>query len=282
MLSHGSLQNIASYPCFAPSKTVNSSPVTVSFAIINTLFWALDSIVWMDRFDASLLLKTYISSWLGNTVAYPLWFIPMYCYIIITCPLVNRIIRNQWVRLVVYLIIGIMQKALAQHIAWLGNYPFVFVAYHAFFEIGQIAFKTKWIERNRYPMLVVLLYVAIITAIARLAPEASVSVFLKFWLGNLIGIYAFFSLSQILKNNNTFNRLGVLSYPLFLLHEPLIGRTVGKQIVRFGITTTLPYIVFWTCSVLFITICLINLFQLLRIDQMLWNYRMKGGVRYER
>lgn len=45
--------------------------VLMSFFIINTLFWVIDSIIWMDQFDPVLLLKTYISSWLGNTVVYP-------------------------------------------------------------------------------------------------------------------------------------------------------------------------------------------------------------------
>lgn len=62
--------------------------VIMSFLIINTLFWTLDSIVYMNIYDPVLLIKTYLHSWVGYSVAYQLWYIPMYCFVLIICPLI--------------------------------------------------------------------------------------------------------------------------------------------------------------------------------------------------
>lgn len=131
--------------------------VLMSFLIINTSFWIVDSIIWMDHFDPILLCKTYISSWLGNTVAYPLWYIPMYCCVIIFCPLVCRVVKKSWIRFLLYLAIGCTQRLLAVKIPLLGRYPFLFISYPTFFELGIMAhtldFYSKLKEKPWVPCI---------------------------------------------------------------------------------------------------------------------------------
>lgn len=250
--------------------------VIVSFAIINTLFWLLDSIVWMEHFDAVLLIKTYISSWLGNTVAYPLWFIPMYCCVIIACPLANRIIKNHWMRLILYLAIGIVQKHLGQQFSVIGSHPFTFLAYPIFFELGQIAQEFEFRQKIKQPGMFCVCYIVGIVVLAWGAPEASVSLLVKFWLGNIIGVFAYFSLGIVLKNNRILQYLGKLSYPIFLLHEPVIGRFLGRKLTEFSIHSSTLYVILWLLGVLILTLVIIYIFQFFHMDRLLWRFSAKG------
>ena len=133
-----------SYPAWLRKRLPR---VLMSFFIINTLFWLLDSIVWMDSFDPILLLKTYISSWMGNTVAYPLWYIPMYCCVIVACPLVCRVIPNGMIRLILYFLMGAVQQTAAVTLPVLDGKPWMFVAYPLFFELGIWACEKNWSEK---------------------------------------------------------------------------------------------------------------------------------------
>lgn len=107
--------------------------VLMSFFIINTLFWALDSIKYMESFDLILLAKTYIHSWVGYSVAYQLWYIPMYCYVIMVCPLMRRIIPSTAVRFCLIALLGVVQRILEVELPVLATYPIRFISYPVFF-----------------------------------------------------------------------------------------------------------------------------------------------------
>ena len=118
--------------------------VLMSFAIINTFYWLLDSITYMESFDLILLAKTYIHSWVGYSVAYQLWYIPMYCCVIIACPLVRQIIPSTTVRFLAYALIGIAQRVLETEFPLLETYPIRFISYPVFFEMGILAQEKAW------------------------------------------------------------------------------------------------------------------------------------------
>lgn len=198
--------------------------VLMSFFIINTIFWIIDSILWMDHFDPILLLKTYISSWLGNTVAYPLWYIPMYCCMMIACPLICRVIQNSWLRLLLYLVIGCIQRVLAVRIPLLAKYPCVFVSYPLFFELGIIAHKYNLVSKLKGKAWLSLGYVGFVYLLSVLAPQLSRAVLIQYCLFCCLGTLSYFALCIFLSGNKLLSWLGTYSYPLFLLHEPVIGR----------------------------------------------------------
>ena len=118
--------------------------VLVSFAILNTLFCILDSIKYMESFDPILLAKTYIHSWVGYSVAYQLWYIPMYCCVIVLCPLVCKVIPSTVVRFCGFAAVGIVQRVLETHILMLATYPIRFISYPVFFELGVLAYEKNW------------------------------------------------------------------------------------------------------------------------------------------
>ena len=208
--------------------------VLMSFFIINTFFWIIDSFIWMESFSPVLLCKTYISSWLGNTVAYPLWYIPMYCCVIIVCPLLYKVINSNWMRFFLYLIIGLMQHLLASSFSILVAILSIFSDSNSFF----------WSSYVRYILLEI---------------------------GGTL-VYCILALS--LKKNKLLIFFGENSYPLFLLHEPVIGRSWGKLLIKFGITHSFIFVSLWFIGTLASTLLLIKIFRYIKIDSFLWKFSL--------
>lgn len=247
--------------------------VLMSFFIINTLFWAIDSIVWMEQFDAVLLAKTYISSWLGNTVAYPLWYIPMYCFVIITCPLVGRIITNEWLRVALWLVIGMLQQGLEGAIPWLGEKPIMFLAYPVFFELGVLIVRKnydRWFAGHSWLSYIYIGLVACVSAI----PAVSSFVLTEYLLYCIVGTFAYYGLSFGLQHAQFLIWVGNISYPIFLLHEPIIGRSTGALLRYMRIGDSLAYVVLWSIIVFMFTVLLIQMLRKINVDRILWEFRL--------
>ena len=249
--------------------------VLMSFFIINTIFWSIDSLIWMEHFDAALLLKTYISSWLGNTVAYPLWYIPMYCCVIILCPLVCRIIRKSWMRFLLYLIVGCAQRIVAASIPLLGKYPFLFVSYPLFFELGIIAYEYDFASKLRGRTWYSLIYVGFVVLLSVSAPQLSQAALIQYYLFCVLGTVAYFIICVFLNGDKVLFGLGTYSYPLFLLHEPVMGRLTDTLLRRVGTTTSVIYVVLWTICTLLLTILFMKALSFIKLDSILWKFSLK-------
>lgn len=249
--------------------------VLMSFFIINTFFWIIDPIIWMDHFDPILLCKTYISSWWGNTVAYPLWYIPMYCCVIISCPLVCRVVKKSWIRFYYILAVGCAQRLLAVKIPLLGRYPFLFVSYPTFFELGIMAhnfdFYSKLKERPWIPCS----YIIIVIVLSVCWPNLSRNALVLYALFSVVGTLSYYGASILLSRSRVLSWLSAYSYPLFLLHEPVIGRLSGAALKALIIAASPNYVILWFFFTLFMTILLIKLFMLLNLDTVLWKFSLR-------
>lgn len=246
--------------------------VLMSFLILNTLFWALDCMVWMETFDPILLAKIYISSWMGNSVAYQLWYIPMYCCVLAACPLVCRVIRSSWIRFLLYLAVGIANRALTVYDPVFNEYPLRFVNYPVFFEMGIAACEYNLASKVKYKLLPALVYWLVLGLLSWLAPGWTDGYWIHYLLYYLVGTMVYYLLSTALMENRILKWFGVISYPLFLLHEPVIGRWTGRILQRTGIASPLVYMAIWSGAVLLCTFALIRLLELCRLDRFLWNY----------
>lgn len=262
-----------SYPEFLRKRLPR---VVMSFAIFNTLFWALDSIKYMERFDAILLLKTYLHSWVGYSVAYQLWYIPMYCFVIALCPLVRRILPSTALRFCLFAIIGIVQRILELYIPLLGTYPIRFLSYPVFFELGALARDRNW--RDKHSATVCVLWgnthVLLVCLLSWFMPEFSVHGLTKYIVYYFGGTIAFFLLSIAGKDNRFLQWTGAISYPLFLLHEPLIGKSISAVLSAFPFGT-LCFFLYWISFDFLISWMVMIILQKIKCDRILWNYRIQ-------
>lgn len=249
--------------------------VLMSFFIINTFFWAVDCTLWMDEFDLLLLAKSYAMSWLGYSVAYPLWYIPMYCFTIILCPLVYKVIRPSKYRLLLYFTIGITQRIMALYIPTIESYPVMFVAYPLFFEMGLVFCQKEIKVKTSKRCWSIVAYIFIVLICSYKWPSLSTNLVFKYIIYYVIGTIIFFFFSQNIHNSKLLSYFGKKSYPIFLLHEPLIGRCVSKILLQLEIENPLLYILLWVIVVLSVTLILIRLLELIKIDKILWKFSLR-------
>lgn len=250
------------------------SRVVMSFLILNTLFWALDCMSWMETFDPILLMKIYVSSCLGNSVAYQLWYIPMYCCVLIVCPLVCKVIRKSWIRFMLYLAIGIANRVLTAYYPIFNEYPFRFMNYPVFFEMGIVVHEYDLASKVRLKAVPAAVYLLIIVLLSWFVPSQTDGLGIQYLLYYLVGTMVYYLLSISLKESKILKWFGMYSYPLFLLHEPVIGRWTGKILQRMEIISPTVYMMLWFTAVLAVTYFVIKLVKIVRLDQFLWNYRI--------
>lgn len=256
--------------------------VVMSFAIINTVFWALDSVIYVDFFDPILLLKTYLHSWVGYSVAYQLWYIPMYCFVLCLCPLVCRAIPMAGLRFLLYAAIGVGQRILEVRFPVLAAYPIRFISYPVFFEMGLLAHKTNWKKRitPAAGAAAVGAYILGILLLSWVRPEWATDGLTKYVVYYFGGTAVFYAVSAALQGNRFLQWAGAVSYPVFLLHEPLIGRLVGKLLWHLPLGEV-SFALCWTVLVLAAAWLVMQLFRKLKIDQVLWNFHIsekKGSL----
>lgn len=250
--------------------------VLMSFFIINTLFWVLDSIKYMESFDLILLAKTYIHSWVGYSAAYQLWYIPMYCCVISACPLGRRIIPSTAVRFCLFALIGIVQRILEVELPVLATYPIRFISYPVFFEMGSLVQEKQWQDRlsGMTGVFIGAAYFLFVLWLSWVFPMYSTNGMFKYILYYFVGTAAMFALSVVMKNSCTLRWLGTVSYPVFLLHEPLIGRCIPLLLNRLSIQYELVWLFTWIALVLLVSAFVVQVFEKLHISRALWKFRI--------
>lgn len=250
--------------------------VLMSFFLINTLFWALDSIKYMESFDLILLAKTYIHSWVGYSVAYQLWYIPMYCYVIMVCPLMRRIMPSTAVRFCLFALIGIVQRILEVELPVLATYPIRFISYPVFFEMGSLVQEKQWQDRlsGMTGIFIVVAYLLLVLWLSWVFPMYSTNGMVTYILYYFVGTAAMFALSVVMKNSCTLRWLGTVSYPVFLLHEPLIGRSVEALLIGFFSMSDCVYTVCWIMFDCLLTVLCVRLVMVVHLDDILWKYKI--------
>lgn len=250
--------------------------VLMSFAILNTLFWALDSIKYMETLDIILLAKTYLHSWAGYSVAYQLWYIPMYCCVVVVCPLVRRIIPSTLLRFCIYAIIGILQRILEAEVTVLATYPIRFISYPVFFEMGVLAQEKEW--QNKISAAAGILggtaYTLLVLLFSWALPHASANELTKYILYYFAGTAVMFAVSLSFKTSRVLQWLGAVSYPVFLLHEPLIGRCMTLILNKFGIQLEVLWLLFWVAIVLLVSVMVVRLLEKMQLDRILWKFKL--------
>ena len=255
--------------------------VLVSFGIINTVFWTLDAVKYMESFDVILLAKTYLHSWVGYSVAYQLWYIPMYCCVIVVSPLVRRLVPSACVRFLAYLLIGVAQRMLEVKIPVLATYPIRFVSYPVFFEMGILAQEKNW--HDRVPAKIGIwgttAYFLAILLLSWILPGLSANGLAKYIFYYFAGTAVMFALAVELKSSRILRWLGAISYPVFLLHEPLIGRCVTLLLNKLLIRSEVIWLIAWVVLVLFASVAIMQIFTIIHLDRVLWKFTLRKTIK---
>ncbi len=258
------------YPKFLKKRLPR---VVMSFLIINTFYWLLDSILYYDLSNVVLLAKTYITSWLGNTVAYPLWYIPMYCFVVIACPLLKQVITDDKSRFLLWLGVALTQKLLAAWLPVWAERPIMFLAYPVFFEMGIMAQRMNW-QKRRIPAGIII-PVILGGVIVVFVKHSIVYDLTKYVCFCLLGVPLLYELAKALRGSKLLRLVGEYSYPIFLFHEPLIGGLIRAVLSHTGVDSPVLYCLLWTLFTSAITALLIFFGKNTRIYKLICHFSLK-------
>jgi peptidoglycan/LPS O-acetylase OafA/YrhL len=197
----------------------------------------------------------------------------MYCCVMIACPLVCHVIRRSSVRLLLYFLVAAAQQFAAALLPALQGKPWMFLVYPLFFELGILACAQNWTDKLKEKFLLPVLYCALLVLLACAVPTVfsfpGVNCLFDFF-----GVIAAYVVCLSVKKCRLLHRMAACSYPVFLLHEPLIGRCTGALLRKMGVSNGAIYILLWFAVVLTVTLTVIWILKKTGLNKVLWEFEI--------
>lgn len=177
------------------------------------------------------MILDFLKIFIGYNIAYPLWYIPMYLFIVLSYPVIQKIIANTKIRMILFLFLFVGFQYLSLKCTFIKTYPypFKFVTFYYLYEMGQIFYKyknnnNKIVDYNTLGFVTSLLYIIIIIC------ANSINTFDYIWI-NPIGVIFYYYISETLKNSKLLIYLGKYSFYIFLMHGPLFTEIITMNIL---------------------------------------------------
>ena len=197
--------------------------VFIPFLIISLIFIILEgTLIYLFGESEFLLLhslKRFCKIFLGYNIAYQLWYVPLYFFIIILYPIIYRYIRNDYYRFILLTLLSVLVLSNG-----LLSYPVKFSYYILFFDMGVIFNKYQIHKKIKFGYIFILMLVTLLLCVMNKNPE--LDVYMKHLILNPILVIFYWKLSFVVVNINMFYFLGLYSFYIFLFHEPIIVRRV--------------------------------------------------------
>lgn len=235
------------------------------FLIISLIFILINFIKNPNMYQTSHdFVVAIINMFIGHNIAYQLWYIPVYIFIVLTYPVLYRAFKNDKFRILMIILIMIIQRNVGYDIYLLGRlrfriiaYYFSFVSYYLFFEQGVLFCKYN-IKDNikKWDIHIIALYI-IMTFVLATNDKSSMYELIRLYLLWPLSIVAYYLISFKLCKSKILLYLGKYSFYIFLLHEPIILQNVCSILMAIGKHS---YILFISLSLLLTLIITLSLY----------------------
>lgn len=191
------------------------------FLIISAIFFIKGILNTNEKISTMSLCENFLKIFIGYNEAYQLWYVPMYILILLTYPIICKVIKNEKFRLIFIVGIVIIQYYLSWHSDLLASHPFDFVYYYIFFHAGFLFCKYDIKNKlKKWDMIIIFTYIAV-TLIITLNTSYLLSGPLKRFILWPMSVIAYYFLVVKIKENRLLQYLGRNSFYIFLLHEPI-------------------------------------------------------------
>lgn len=117
-----------------------------------------------------------------------------------------------------------------------------------------------------------MVYMGLIVIVSIGVSILSRAVLIQYLLICILGTLSYYAIAIFLSESGLLSWLGRYSYPLFLFHEPVIGRLVGSILQGMGVSVSIGYVIPWAVCTLLLTILLVKAFELIKLDSVLWKF----------
>lgn len=203
--------------------------VIVPFLIISIFFIILENLRNYGGISFSTFIKEFLYIFIGYNPAYQLWYIPMYLFVVLTYPLIKNLIKNSNVRICIFGFISLIYILLANYTNLFQGYvyPFSFVYYFLFFEIGCFVSRNNL---NKYKQWSLFCVYIVFFIICLLTKDYSFNAVIYNIVLAPLAVWVFYYISIQLKENFILNTLGKYSFYIFLFHDPIFVRWLSRQI----------------------------------------------------
>lgn len=223
-------------------------------------------------------IKEFFRMFLGYNFAYQLWYIPMYLFIILSYPIIRRLLKKDAIRFIFFLLLAAAWEIVSNlGIPSIANnpYPLLFIYYFFLYEMGCMFYSKGYYAKAS--VLVVLPYFALLAFVAFVPKVILVRVVSDLLLYPVSAVF-FYYVSLWLKNCKPLIILGNYSFYIYLFHEPLVLSTTSRYLLnhglyRYGVLD--PLLAFYSIGV--ITIILLALEGLRPGKGSTWNLIMNEG-----
>lgn len=211
------------------------SKVFKPFLIISMIFFIKDIIVNLESLNIRNSIISFFRIFIGYNIAYQLWYVPMYLLIVLTYPILYKLIKNEKIRIIFIAVIVIVQYSLSWYSELLANHPFDFVYYYLFFHMGldfcNYDIKSKF---KKWDIKIIVIYLILALAIT-LNPINELNGPLRRFILWPISVSAYYFFVVRIKDNRMLKYLGKYSFYIFLLHEPIFCIKISYLFKSIGI-----------------------------------------------
>jgi len=213
------LNNIdKSYKEYAISRT---NKVVKPFLIISMIFFIKDIIFNLESLNIRNSAIGFFRIFIGYNIAYQLWYVPMYLLIVLTYPILHKLIKNEKIRIIFIVGIVIIQYSLSWYSELLASHPFDFIYYYLFFHMGLVFCKYDIKSKlKKWDIKIIVIYL-ILALIITLNPINELNGPLRRFILWPMSVIAYYFLTIRIKDNRLLQYLGKYSFYIFLLHEPI-------------------------------------------------------------
>lgn len=205
------------------------------FLVISMIFFSKDTISNIGHIKIINIFTNFFRIFIGYNIAYQLWYIPMYILMILTYPIIHKIIKNENIRIIFILGIIITQYSVSWHSELIASHPFDFVYYYFYFHLGLIFCKYEIKDKlKELDMIIIIVYIMVALIITFNTSNYLAGPLKRFILWPM-SVIAYYFFSVRMKNNKLLQYLGKYSFYIFLLHEPIFCTEISYIFKLLGI-----------------------------------------------
>jgi len=207
----------------------------------------------------NMCLKDLFNAFLGDNVAYQLWYIPMYALIVFSYPIIIKCLKNSKIRLLIFYIIAIIITAIQIKTSLLADLymqPVNFIYYFYLYELG-VQLYSKGIDK-KYSKIIIICYLFLLPVVSLIKNPlmSNLSTNLVF---TPIAVVAFYYIAVFLKDSKILLTLGKYSFAIYLFHEPIFVSKLSRILVKHDLYSSKFIIPFIAVSSILLSICFYNI-----------------------
>lgn len=202
--------------------------------------------------------KDFLKIFIGYNYAFQLWYIPLYFCIIILYPIFLKLIKNDRIRLIFFVVTAITVALIyGMHIQQKTfilikyPYPFKFLYYFYLFDLGTAFFRNKLYLNEGKKVIIIYIIILFFNTFLK---DIIISGIIYDVILIPIAVIAYYYIAVKIRNNKVFQELGKYSFFIFLFHEPIFLKYTFKLLSKFSIMHNYLIVIFSAVSSILLSI----------------------------